>query len=142
MQWGLFGERGQIDGGPTPGVGVGMELVVDLSSGTVALRDEDEMSRFSLRALRKEASGGGGKGAPGALAAALSAHDAGAVEPDGGAVIPPAVVRRLASEAAAKGGRSLDDAWEAGFASMLEYAATAGWITDDGSIRVHVEWKD
>ncbi len=119
-----------------------MELVVDLSSGSVALRDRDEMGRFALRALRREAADGGENGALGALAAALSVHDAGTVEQGGDAVIPPPAVRRLAAEAAVAGDRSLDDRWEAGFAAMLEHAATAGWITDDGSIRVHVEWRD
>ena len=119
-----------------------MELVVDLSSGTVDLRDGDEMGRFSVRALRKEAADGGENRALGALAAALSVHEAGTVEPGGDVVIPPASVRRLAGEAASEGGRSLDEKWDTGFAAMLEYAATAGWITDDGSIRVHVEWRD
>jgi hypothetical protein len=119
-----------------------MELVVDLSSGAVALRDGDEMGRFSLQVLRQEAADGGENGALGALAAALSVHDAGRVEPGGGVVIPPASVRRLAGEAASHGGGSLDETWDEGFAAMLEHAATAGWITDDGSIRVHVEWRD
>ncbi len=130
------------DTGPTLGVRVGMELVVDLSSGAVSLRDGDEMGRFSLQVLRREAADGGENGALGALAAALSVHDAGTVQPGGDVAIAPASVRRLASEAASQGGRSLDGKWDAGFAAMLEYAATAGWITDDGSIRVHVEWRD
>jgi hypothetical protein len=119
-----------------------MELVVDLATGAVDLRDGDEMGRFSLQALRREAGDGGDNGALGALAAALSVHDAGIVEPTGDVAVPAAAVRRLAGEAADVRGRALGADWEAGFATMLEYAATAGWITDDGSIRVHVEWRD
>ncbi len=119
-----------------------MELVVDLSSGAVALCGEGEMGRFSVQAFGKDASAAGENGATAALAAALGGHGAGTVESGGGAVIPPDAVRRLAGEAVARRGRSLDETWEAGFAAMLEYAATAGWITDDGSIRVHVEWRD
>jgi hypothetical protein len=119
-----------------------MELVVDLSSGAVALRDGDDMERFSLQVDRREASDGGENGALGALAAALSVHDAGSVQPDGGVLIPPDAVRRLAAEAAAQQRRPLGDEWEAGFTAMLEYAARAGWIAEDGAIRVHVEWRD
>jgi len=130
------------DKGPTMGVRVAMELVVDLSTGAVDLHDGDEMERFSLQALRREASDGGDNGALGALAAALSVNDAGTVEPNGDVAVPATAVRRLAAEAADAQGRSLGDEWESGFAAMLEHAATAGWIAEDGSIRVHVEWKD
>jgi hypothetical protein len=119
-----------------------MELVVDLATGAVELHDGDEMGRFSLQALRQEAGDGGDNGALGALAAALSVHDAGTVEPNGDVVVPVAVVRRLAGEAADARGHALDADWEARFAAMLDYAAGAGWITDDGSIRAHVEWRD
>ena len=119
-----------------------MELVVDLSTGTVDLHDGEVMGRFSLRAIRREAGDGGDNGALGALAAALSVHDAGTVEPNGDVAVPAAAVRRLAVEATEAQGRPLDDEWETGFAAMLEHASTAGWITGDGSIRVHVEWRD
>jgi len=119
-----------------------MELVVDLSTGAVDLHDGGAMGRFSLRAVRREAGDGGGNGALGALAAALSVHDAGTVEPNGDVAVPAAAVRRLAAEAAEAQGHSLDGEWESGFAAMLEHASTAGWITGDGSIRVHVEWGD
>jgi len=119
-----------------------MELVVDLATGAVDLHDGDDMGRFSLRARRREAGDGGDNGALGALAAALSVHDAGTVEPNGDVAVPATAVRRLAAEAANAQGRVPGAGWEAGFAAMLENAATAGWITDDGSIRVHVEWRD
>ena len=90
------------------GVQVGMELVVDLSSGAVALRDGDDMGRFSLQALRREAADGGENGALGALAAALSVHDAGTVEPDGDAVIPPAAVQAVGRRSRGRRGR---DRW-------------------------------
>lgn len=37
----------------------------------------------------------------------------------------------------------VDDDWEEGFEAMLGYAASKGWLSDDGSeIQAHVEWPD
>lgn len=47
--------------------------------------------------------------------------------------VPADTLRSLAGDAA------LDAAWEDGFAKMLAYAATKGWMVD-GAIRAHVEW--
>ncbi len=118
-----------------------MELVVDLSTGAMGLRDGDDMGRFSLQVLPGEPGDGAESAALGALAAALSIQGAGTVEPDGDVLVPADAVRRLAEDAAADQGRSLGDQWESGFAGMLEYAAKKGWTTDDGSIRAHVEWE-
>jgi hypothetical protein len=127
---------------PIQGVQTGMELMVDLSSGTVALLDGNEMEHFSLQVVRQNAMDGSENGALGALAAALSVHDAGTVEPTGDVLVPVAAVRRLAGEAASSQGRTLDSKWETGFAGMLDHAAANGWMDDDGSIRAHVEWRD
>lgn len=38
---------------------------------------------------------------------------------------------------------SVDDDWDEGFEAMLEYAASKGWLSEDGSeIQAHVEWPD
>jgi hypothetical protein len=117
-----------------------VELVVDLSVGDVSLLNDDEMDRFCLRGLIGERGEEGSDRARSALEAVLRAHDAGTVEPDGEVLVPPDLVRRLAGENAVGRGAPLDAEWEPGFTAMLEYAATKGWIADDGSIRLHVEW--
>jgi hypothetical protein len=76
------------------------------------------------------------------LADALRGHDGGTVEPDGDVLVPEAALRRLAGVEAASEGRALDEAWESEFTGMLAYAATKGWVTEDGAVRVHVEWRD
>jgi hypothetical protein len=116
-----------------------MELMVDLSTGGVVLCQRDDFNRFAVRAVPEQEREHGGLGA---VAAALSLHDAGTVDPDGDAHLSAAAVRHLAGTAAAADGADLDAGWEAGFAAMLAYAGTKGWITDDGSIRVHVEWGE
>lgn len=111
-----------------------MNVVVDLTSGDVSLEDAGEFQGFAVVALRREPADGPDNGALGAVAGALSEADCGSVELAGDALIPAAAVRRLAG--------TTDEAWEASFVSMLDYAATKGWLTDDGSIRAHVEWRD
>jgi hypothetical protein len=117
-----------------------MQLVVDLFTGDVRLRDGDDLERFSVRVLPGGPGDGLKSGALGALAAALSMQGAGTVEPGGDVIVPPGAVRRLAGKAAASEGHGVGDQWEGGFARMLEDASTRGWTTDDGSIRAHVEW--
>ncbi len=119
-----------------------MEVVVDLSAGGVSLRHRDDVMRFAVRAIPQHAGEGEDEGALGPLAAALSLHDAGRVDSTGTVFVPPIAVRQLATEAAAGEGRALDPGWEAGFAGMLEYATGQGWVTDDGSIRAHIEWGE
>jgi hypothetical protein len=117
-----------------------MEVVVELSTGTVVLADVDQLQGFAVRALPQHPGDGPADGALGALAAALSVHDVGTVQPDGDVLIPVDVVRRLAASAVAEQGRTLDKHWETGFAAMIEYAGTKGWLAEDGSLRAHVEW--
>jgi hypothetical protein len=120
--------------------GVGMEVVVDLSTGTLALRDRDDVKVFAVRAIPDSPGDGTENGALGALAAALSLRDAGTVAPEGDAFIAPGAVRALAEEAAASEGQALDPGWESGFAAMVEYAATKGWMGANGTIQAHIEW--
>jgi hypothetical protein len=119
-----------------------MELVVDLSTASVVLRQRDEAKRFSVVALPNQPGDDAGNGALGALAAALSLHDVGTVDPGGDVFVAADVVRRMAADAATEEGQLLDSEWEADFASMLEVAAANGWIAEDGSIRAHVVWRD
>ena len=117
-----------------------MELVVDLSTAGVVLRRHGDLQHFSVQAVRNQADDDDANGALGALAAALSLHDAGTVAPDGDVLVPPVAVRRLAEAAATDEGQPLDSAWESGLAAMLEYATARGWVADDGYIRSQVEW--
>ncbi len=119
---------------------VTVQVVVDLSSGSVSLGKRDEMERFSLLVLPAGPEDRADPGALGAVAAALSVHDAGTLDPDGNAFIPVAAVRRLA-HAAARDQGALDDDWESRFIAMVERAAAQGWVTDEGAIRAHIEWS-
>ena len=126
-----------------------MEVVVDLRTGAVAVAEPIDLQHFSVVAVaRAEATVGDPTIDPAgddpsadaastrALAEALRQSKMGEVQPDGSALVDPDGVRRLATA-----GNQLPDDWDAEFASMLAYAASRGWIADDGSIRAHVEWK-
>jgi hypothetical protein len=117
-----------------------VELVVDLSTGDVSLQNAHEMNHFCVQGLRREQAERGTDSAQRALEVALRAKDIGTVESDGEVLVRPDVVRRLAVENATGRDDSIGAEWESGFAAMLDYAATKGWIADDGSIRLHVEW--
>ena len=101
-----------------------MVVDVDLQAEppAVALDDPDDCTAFSVRV----------RGDRAVLGDALAAAGAGRVDGDE-ALIEVAVVRRLAEGRVGPG-------WEGDFAAMLDYAATKGWIADEGrSIRAHVE---
>jgi hypothetical protein len=38
------------------------------------------------------------------------------------------------------GDRSRDPAWRDQLETMLAYAASKGWVNDEGAVRAHVEW--
>ena len=117
-----------------------MEFVVDLSTGGVMLRQREDLQRFSVQAVPGHPGDGPAEGALGALAAALSVHSVGTVGPNGDVLVPTAVLRRLAVDAAREDGTSLDPSWETKFDGMVHYAATKGWTTEDGSLQAHVKW--
>ena len=116
-----------------------MQVVVDLSSGSVSLTGPDDTERFSVLALPASPQDPSDLSALGAVAAALSVHDAGIVDPEGNVFIPIDVVRRLAAEATAADA-PLGADWESRFSAMVEEAAARGWVTDEGTIQAHVEW--
>jgi len=118
-----------------------MVLVMDLSTGGVTMRDANDLKRFSVAAVPPRNGDGGENGALDAMASALSAHGVGMIDASGDVLVSVEAVRRLATESATTTGCTLDAEWDAGLAGMLEYAATQGWIADDGSIRAHVEWE-
>jgi hypothetical protein len=119
-----------------------MEVVVDLGTAEVVLHQPDDTGRFAVRAVAvaDEATGPAG-GAIDALAAALRDQGIGRLDADGTAFIPPDRVRALAERAASDAGHPLPAEWEANFASMLEFAASKGWVADDGAIAAHIEWS-
>lgn len=116
-----------------------MRLVVDLSTGSVSLDDPAETEHFLVLVLPAEPGDRNDAAALGAVAAALSVHDAGTVDPEGNAFIPVDVVRRLAA-AGAEDRRTLGADWQSRFAAMLAQASEHGWVTDEGSIQAHIEW--
>lgn len=118
-----------------------MDVVVDLVDGAVRLEGWGAFGSFAVRALPAPDSDADDPGALGALAAALSLHDVGLVEPGGDVLAPPPAVRRLAEEAATAEGLVLDAEWEEGFEAMVEYARGMGWVSDDGALRAHVVWE-
>jgi hypothetical protein len=115
-----------------------MELVVDLSTKEVTVRDDDDLERFAVRAIPREGTGAGGPELA-ALAEVLETAAVGTVD-RGEALIPPPAIRRLVLESASERGTSHGDEWESGFASMLDYAASKGWMSVDGAVRAHIEW--
>jgi hypothetical protein len=117
-----------------------MRLVIDLSSGSVSLGEPDDMERFSVLALPAGPEDPGDVAALGAVAAALSVHDAGTVDPEGNAFIPIGAVRRLARMVGDDQGSPISADWEARFTAMVEQESAGGWITDEGTIRAHIEW--
>ena len=109
----------------------------------MTLAGREQFGSLVVRALSDPEGNGTEGGDPtGALAVALSRSGAGRLDPTGEVLVPPDSLRRLASEAAAADGRSIDPAWEPGFATMLEYADRNGWIAADGAVRAHVEWVE
>jgi hypothetical protein len=118
-----------------------MDVVVDLGSGRVSLEGWETVTELAVQV------DGGPMGGPDAederaLVAALAEAGIGRAGPDGDALLPTQVLKRLAEDAAAADGYELDSGWDEGFDGMLTHAGTEGWIDDDGAIRAHVEWRD
>ena len=121
-----------------------MDVVVDLGSGLVVLEGWETVTALTVLV------DGGPLGGPDgsddtdeiALAAALAEAGIGRDRATGDALLLPGVLKSLAADAAAADGYELDAGWDEGFAAMLGYAGTEGWIDDDGAVRAHVEWRD
>ncbi|HWL45001.1 MAG TPA: hypothetical protein VNQ73_18805 [Ilumatobacter sp.] len=98
-------------------------MIVAVTGSAVELRDPDNFRQFHVAAD------------PGTdIAVALAAAGAGLPADDADVFV---TVDWLRTEAARLG---VGDDWSAGFAAMLDYAATNGWLNDDHTaIRAHVE---
>jgi hypothetical protein len=102
-------------------------IVIDLSEQRVHLRDPDDFGRFSVVVQ------GGGTSA---LADVVHRSGLGRVRADGEhVVVDPIALRALAGTAATP-------EWDDGLAAMCAYAATKGWVEDDGGIVAHIEEHD
>ncbi len=105
-----------------------MFVLVDLEDvpPSVRLAEADDCGRFHVAVH--------GNGHAPAVDDALAAAGAGWLDGDGDAMVEVAAVRAMAEG-------QVDAEWEQRFTAMLEYAATKGWLSDDGStIRAHLEW--
>jgi hypothetical protein len=102
-------------------------IVIDLAEQRVYLRDPDDFGRFSV-----VVAGGGAA----ALADVVHQSGLGRVRDDGEhVVVDPIALRALA-------GTNATPAWDDGLAAMCAYAATKGWVEDDGGIVAHIEEHD
>jgi hypothetical protein len=106
---------------------VGVLIVIDLSEERVHLSEPDDFGRFSV------AVHGGG-----AISLAELVHHSGLgrVRDDGRhVVVDPIALRSLV-------GSAVTPQWDDGFAAMCRYAASKGWVEDDGGIVAHLESGD
>jgi hypothetical protein len=110
-----------------------MIVRLDLPGGhaaTAVLADGADLSRFHVEVRHP----GDGPPLRSAVDACLRAADAGWVEGDV-AFVTVAALRRLAVDAGVA-----SPEWDAGFAKMLAYAASKGWLSDDGTaVQAHIE---
>jgi hypothetical protein len=105
-----------------------MQVVVDMGAepASVELAEPADCARFPVTVQ--------GDADAAALDRALRSNEVGMVDGDGEAMVRVDAVRRLASG-------SVGATWDGDFATMLDYARSKGWLSDDGaSIRAHVEW--
>lgn len=104
-----------------------MRIVIDLDDNRVVLAEPDDFTRFSIEVTGQSADG-----------LADLVHDAGLgrVQEDGThVVVDPVALRALA-------GSAVSDQWDEGFAAMVAYAASKGWVEADGGILAHIEWRE
>jgi hypothetical protein len=100
-------------------------IVIDLSEARVLLTDPDDFTRFSV-AVEGD----------GDLAQVVHQSGLGRLRPDGEhVVVDPVALRALAGPAAG-------DDWDRGFVGMCAYAASKGWVEDDGGVVAHIERRD
>ncbi|MGA2837246.1 MAG: hypothetical protein ABSF84_11680 [Acidimicrobiales bacterium] len=115
--------------------------MVDLAEGRVWLEGWDDFGSLVVSA-RAGRPGDVDQRAVDALAEALAAEGSGRIEGDDDVRVPPDALRALALRAAGEDGLDPGPEWEEAFTAMLEWAASSGWIDDDGAVRAHVEWRD
>ena len=96
-------------------------MVIRIDRAGVRLLDPDDFGQFKVTALDRSVVA---TGVP-AFGRAGDDEDHVFVEPD--------ALRALA------GARASDPVWAASFEQMVAFAATHGWISEDGAIRAHLE---
>jgi hypothetical protein len=103
-------------------------IVIDLGEERVLLRQPNDFGQFSV------AVESGGTSA--SLADVVHRSGLGRLRQDGEhVVVDPVALRALAGPAATP-------EWDQGLAAMCAYAATKGWVEDDGGILAHIEPYD
>lgn len=104
-----------------------VRIVIDLQDDQTVLAEPDDFTRFSV-----EVAGGDA----GSLADAVHQSGLGRLRDDGEhVVVDPVALRALAGTAAT-------EQWDEGFAAMVAYAASKGWVEADGGILAHIEWRE
>jgi hypothetical protein len=104
-----------------------MRILIDLPARTVGLSEPDAFDGFSVEVT--------GKGTPEYLGEVVGEAGLGRIDPDGTHVlVDPQGLRTLA-------GAAVTPQWEASLEGMCAYAASKGWIADDGAIQAHIEWR-
>lgn len=97
-------------------------LIRITGAGEAVLVEPEDFRRFSIRFD----AGARGSGPAEAALARLA-------RPDGEvAWVCPAALRRLAP-------RGEDAAWQQGFAGMVAFAETRGWVDEAGRVRAHID---
>lgn len=92
------------------------------SGGDIALAEPAVFTAFDVQAAGLDRS---------AILASFG-EDGAPADEDDHVYVTVSLVRRLA-------GQAVDAEWETGFAKMIEFAESHGWLTDDGkSIKAHI----
>lgn len=112
-----------------------MELVVDLTAVTVVLADAEDLHRLAVRVREPRTASPDVIEDVHRLTDVLVAAHAGRAGPDGDVLVDPAALRFHAAGQVGEG-------WDERFAAMLDFAATRGWLDDEGFLHAHVVWPD
>ncbi|MGH9016876.1 MAG: hypothetical protein ACRDY1_03925 [Acidimicrobiales bacterium] len=107
------------------GAAVHVSVDLGLAPPAVTLAEAEDCGRFDVVVI--------GPGDHGDLARALTGAAVGTVEGDE-VLVDVAAVERLAR-------RSVGPGWDEEFAGMLDFARSKGWLTEEGAIRAHIEWR-
>ena len=104
---------------------------MNLEDGIVVLREPEDTGAFALLVAGPADASASSQAEH--LARVLQATGVGRLASDGHAFVVPDAVRFMAAG-------QVDNGWDERFETMLSYAATKGWLDDDGAIQAHVVW--
>jgi hypothetical protein len=101
-----------------------MEIEIDLTQDVprISLSQPNDFTAFKIVAT----------GDRGRLATAIQSIGRAA---GGDAFVEPAAIRQLA------GDLDRDPSWSESLDGMIAYASQHSWVSDDGAVRAHVEWR-